>query len=182
MPSPLLLSSAGDPPRRSRALDADYPLFPLPRISLSATAPPRTSHDTVPTPPSTRETHPVACTAHNLPSPIDSPRALHPSPRPFVSYARRPEPFKYIHFPSPSEVALSVAVAPDGASVTLTCARPVKGVVLDVVPAAPGAAEAEEPRWADQALDLVPGDPQTVAVRGLAGREVRARYLGDGSA
>jgi beta-mannosidase len=56
----------------------------------------------------------------------------------------------------------------------LSVKQPVKGVVLDV--------DGEAVRWGDQALDLVPGDPQTVAAPGLAGRTVRARYLGDGSA
>ena len=53
--------------------------------------------------------------------------------------------------------------------------KPVKGVVLDV----PGP---EDAVWSDQALDLVPDDPQVVHVQGLAGRTVSARYLGDGSA
>ena len=64
---------------------------------------------------------------------------------------------------------------------TLACARPLKGVVLDVAPGA-RAGPADPVRFADQALDLVPGDPQTVAVQGLGGRAVVARYLGDGSA
>ncbi|KAL1937730.1 hypothetical protein VTO73DRAFT_12883 [Trametes versicolor] len=85
-----------------------------------------------------------------------------------------PEPYKYIKFPTPAEVGLRVAVAADGASVSLSANRPVKGLVLDVAGA--------DATWSDQALDLVPGDPQVVAVQGLAGRAVQARYLGDGSA
>ena len=53
--------------------------------------------------------------------------------------------------------------------------------MLDVAPGA-RAGPADPVRFADQALDLVPGDPQTVAVQGLGGRAVVARYLGDGSA
>ena len=52
--------------------------------------------------------------------------------------------------------------------------RPIKGLVLDV--------EGEDARWSDQALDVVPGDDQVVKVWNLKGREVKVRYLGDGSA
>ncbi|TBU32964.1 glycoside hydrolase family 2 protein [Dichomitus squalens] len=90
-------------------------------------------------------------------------------------YSNWPEPFKYIHFPPREELDLRIAVGADGASVTLSTARPIKGIILDVA----GDADAE---WADQAIDLVPGDPQTVAVKGLGGRAVQARFLGDGTA
>ena len=86
----------------------------------------------------------------------------------------RPEPYKYIKFPSPEEVALRITVQPDGEHVELSAAKPVKGIVLDV-----DGADAE---WSDQAIDLFPGDPQLVRVKGLNGRTVRVRYLGDGSA
>ncbi|KAG8949952.1 hypothetical protein FRC00_007913, partial [Tulasnella sp. 408] len=89
-------------------------------------------------------------------------------------YANWPEPFKFVHFPAPSELGLKIAV--DGDSVTLSTDRPIKGIVLDV------ADGGEEAKWSDQAIDLVPGDPQTVTAKGLNGREVKARYLGDGSA
>ena len=36
--------------------------------------------------------------------------------------------------------------------------------------------------WSDQAIDLVPDDPQVVQVKGLDGRKVLVRFLGDGSA
>ncbi|KAI0637996.1 glycoside hydrolase family 2 protein [Trametes polyzona] len=85
-----------------------------------------------------------------------------------------PEPYKYIKFPTPEEVALRITVQPDGEHVELSAAKPVKGIVLDV-----DGADAE---WSDQAIDLFPGDPQRVRVKGLNGRTVKARYLGDGSA
>lgn len=56
----------------------------------------------------------------------------------------------------------------------LSARRPVKGVVLEV--------EGEDVKWGDQAIDLVPGDPQTVKVIGLKGRPVKARFLGDNTA
>lgn len=42
--------------------------------------------------------------------------------------------------------------------------------------------EGDDVSWSDQAIDLVPGDDQTVKAIGLNGRQVQARYLGDGSA
>ena len=49
-----------------------------------------------------------------------------------------------------------------------------KGIVLDV--------DGEDAKWSDQAIDLVPEDPQVVKVVGLKGRKVKSRYLGDGTA
>ncbi|KAL0950040.1 hypothetical protein HGRIS_010048 [Hohenbuehelia grisea] len=89
-------------------------------------------------------------------------------------YSNWPEPFKYITFPPPDDVGLVAKVSSDGETVELSVKRPVKGVILDV--------ERDDAKWSDQAIDLVPNDPQTVRVSGLKGREVRVRYLGDGSA
>lgn len=86
----------------------------------------------------------------------------------------RPEPFKFINFPTPEEVGLKATVSEDGESVVLTTKKPVKGLVLDV--------DGEAVKWSDQAIDLVPDDPQTVKAVGLNGREVKLRYLGDGTA
>jgi len=85
-----------------------------------------------------------------------------------------PEPFKYIHFPDVKDLGLEIVPTGDGESVALSTQRPVKGIVLDV--------EGEEVRWGDQAIDLVPGDPQIVKAIGLKGRAVKARFLGDGTA
>nr|VWO95209.1 Ras homolog enriched in brain [Ganoderma boninense] len=81
----------------------------------------------------------------------------------------------YVHFPPRAELGFQATVGADGASVTLSTQRPIKGVILDV----DGAQDAQ---WSDQAIDLVPDDTQTVVVQGLGGRSVRARFLGDGSA
>lgn len=56
----------------------------------------------------------------------------------------------------------------------LSTDRPMKGIVLDV--------DGEDAKWSDQAIDLVPEDPQVVKVVGLKGRKVKSRYLGDGTA
>lgn len=87
--------------------------------------------------------------------------------------SHRPEPFKYIHFPDVSELGFKAEVGADGEAVTLSTNRPIKGIVLDV--------DGDEAKWSDQAIDLVPGDAQTVKVLGLKGRSVKTRFLGDGS-
>jgi len=89
-------------------------------------------------------------------------------------YSNWPEPFKFITFPSVQEVGLKMIVASDGESVELSCKKPIKGLVLDV--------DGEDAKWSDQAIDLVPGDPQLVKVKGLKGRPIKGRFLGDGSA
>ncbi len=61
------------------------------------------------------------------------------------------------------------------ARITLSAKKPIKGLILDVE-------GAEDASWSDQAIDLVPDDPQVVSVQGLNGRKVTARFLGDGSA
>lgn len=81
-------------------------------------------------------------------------------------YANWPEPFKFIKFPSREEVALTIEADKATESLVLSVKKPVKGVVLDV--------EGPDVIWSDQALDLVPGDPQTVVAKGLNGREVLA--------
>ncbi|KAK7049564.1 hypothetical protein VNI00_005595 [Paramarasmius palmivorus] len=86
-------------------------------------------------------------------------------------YSNWPEPFKFINFPSVKEVALSAEVSADGESVVLSCKKPVKGIVLDT--------DGPDVNWSDQAIDLAPGDPQTVKAIGLKGRPLKIRYLGD---
>lgn len=92
----------------------------------------------------------------------------------------RPEPFKYIHFPTPEQVNLKIVpeAGPGGelstTSLSISADRPVKGLVLDV--------DGPWAKFSDQAIDLFPGDTQVVGVVGLDGRQVKARYLGDGSA
>lgn len=68
-----------------------------------------------------------------------------------------------------------VQIGDDGESVELSSQKPIKGIVLDVV-------EGEDVKWSDQAIDLVPGDPQVIKAIGLKGKEVTVRFLGDGTA
>lgn len=73
-----------------------------------------------------------------------------------------------------AEVGLKTTVGPDGETVTLQALKPIKGIVLDV--------DGDDVKWSDQAIDLVPGDPQTLRAVGLNGREIKIRFLGDGTA
>lgn len=84
-------------------------------------------------------------------------------------YSNWPEPWKYLTFPDPG-----LRIDVDGDEVTITVDKPVKGLVLDT--------EGDEADWSDQALDMFPGDSQVVTAKGLNGRKVTARYIGDGSA
>ncbi|KAG9093828.1 hypothetical protein FS749_013657 [Ceratobasidium sp. UAMH 11750] len=93
-------------------------------------------------------------------------------------YSNWPEPFKFIHFPTPEQVGLKISTSKGESSedtlVTLSTSIPIKGIILDV--------DGDEAKWSDQAIDLAPRDDQVVVVKGLKGRPVKARYLGDGSA
>ncbi|EGO27915.1 glycoside hydrolase family 2 protein [Serpula lacrymans var. lacrymans S7.9] len=89
-------------------------------------------------------------------------------------YSNWPEPFKFITFPTVKELGLKISVSSDGESVQLSTQKPIKGIIMDV--------DGEDVKWSDQAIDLVPGDPQVVKAIGLKGREVKVRFLGDGSA
>ncbi|OCH90937.1 glycoside hydrolase family 2 protein [Obba rivulosa] len=89
-------------------------------------------------------------------------------------YSNWPEPFKFINFPAVADLGLTTVVSPDGESVELSTRKPIKGIVLDV--------DGEDVQWGDQAIDLVPGDPQTITAVGLQGRQVKVRFLGDGTA
>ncbi|KAG5646603.1 hypothetical protein DXG03_002907 [Asterophora parasitica] len=91
-----------------------------------------------------------------------------------IAMHHRPEPFKFIRFPPVKDLGLKAIISADGESVTLSTNKPIKGIVLDV--------EGDDVKWSDQAIDLVPDDPQTIRAVGLNGREVKLRYLGDGSA
>jgi len=82
-----------------------------------------------------------------------------------------PEPFKFINFLAVKDLGFKVTHGPEGESVELSARCPIKGIVLDV--------EGDDVKWSNQAIDLVPGDPQTVIAKGLKGRTVKARFLGD---
>ncbi len=66
-------------------------------------------------------------------------------------------------------LGLEVNAGRDGESVTLSCKKPIKAIVLDV--------EGGDVEFSDQAIDLIPGDPQTIQAFNLNGRRVKLRYL-----
>jgi len=105
---------------------------------------------------------------------IASARLLDGSGAVLGRYSNWPEPFKFIKFPSIADLGLVVQTGDDGESVFLSTRKPIKGIVLD--------AEGEDVKWSDQAIDLVPGDPQIIQAPGLNGRDVKVRFLGDGTA
>jgi beta-mannosidase len=69
---------------------------------------------------------------------------------------------------------LTITASADGETLTLSCKRPIKGIILDVADRSTDE-EAGECKWSDQAIDLMPGDTQVVVARGLKGRKVKAR-------
>jgi len=104
---------------------------------------------------------------------VVSARLLDETGQVLARHSNWPEPFKRIKFPSARELGLELTIGADGESVHLSCKRPIKGLVFDV--------KGDDVRWSDQAIDLIPDDPQTVKAVGLRGREVNVRFLGDGS-
>lgn len=105
---------------------------------------------------------------------IVSARLLDASGTVLGRHSNWPEPFKFIKFPAIEDLGFSVKTSSDGESVELSTQKPIKGIILDT--------EGEDVEWSDQAIDLVPGDPQIVKAVGLKGREAKARFLGDGTA
>lgn len=82
-----------------------------------------------------------------------------------------PQPFKYYTFP---DRGLEVVVAwtdetKENARICINAKKPVKGLVFE---------EMDGITWGDNCIDVVPGDEQVVAVKGLKGREVKWRYYG----
>lgn len=112
---------------------------------------------------------PVRTSEAQVPRPIVVQARLLDDDRVLARYTNWPEPWKYLTFPEPG---LNISV--EGDEVRISVEKPVKGVVLDC--------EGEEAEWSDQAIDMFPGDEQIVMAKGLRGRKVLARYIGDGSA
>ncbi|CED84166.1 glycoside hydrolase family 2 protein [Phaffia rhodozyma] len=86
-----------------------------------------------------------------------------------------PVPYKYIVYPDSYN---PVQIKSHESSISVSTSLPVKGVVFDVDSEKEGEAEVS---WGDQALDLLPGDEITVEAKGLNGRKVNVRFIGDRS-
>jgi beta-mannosidase len=78
-----------------------------------------------------------------------------------------PQPFKFIE---PYDPGLHLSL--DGDELTITCKRPLKGLVLSVMGAV------DEVVWGDNCIDVVPGHPYTLRVTGLHMRDISVAYLG----
>lgn len=92
-----------------------------------------------------------------------------------------PEPLKYIPFQKPR--GLRLELVEEGSKVEIRSEVPVKGVVLEVeVEDESEGGEEEEVKWEDNGVDIVPGEPTVVGVKGLLKRSdvgrIRCRYLG----
>ncbi|KAF5314882.1 hypothetical protein D9619_007494 [Psilocybe cf. subviscida] len=85
-----------------------------------------------------------------------------------------PEPYRYLQ---PPEAGLRVKVLPDRDNkghtvIEASVERPTKCVFFSVENAD------SKVKWSDNALDLVPGDSQTLVATGIEGKELRAAYFG----
>lgn len=84
-------------------------------------------------------------------------------------YINWPEPLKYVHLQKPTH--LTAEMSRDGKTVELSADVPVKGVALEC--------EDEEVVFADNLIDVVPGEVVCIGVKGAnKGTKVTLRYLG----
>ncbi|KAJ3932534.1 MAG: glycoside hydrolase [Lentinula lateritia] len=84
-----------------------------------------------------------------------------------------PQPYRFVDIVDPG-LRINVQNSKDTkmSTISLQVKMPAKCVVLSV------AGDDEDPKWSDNALDLMPGDTQIINVHGLEGRDIQASYLG----
>jgi beta-mannosidase len=85
-----------------------------------------------------------------------------------------PEPLKLVRFKPGLTVSVRVESSSAGDVVVLRADAPAKGVVVSVP-----IEEGEDAEFADNFVDVVPGEEIRIGVEGLAGRGVQARWLCD---
>ena len=85
-----------------------------------------------------------------------------------------PEPLKFVRFKQSLAVTVKVENSSAGDVVALSADAPVKGVVISVP-----IEEGEDAVFADNFVDLVPGEVIRIGVKGLAGKRLQARWLCD---
>lgn len=85
-----------------------------------------------------------------------------------------PEPLKFVRFKQSLAVRVKVENSSAGDVVALSADAPVKGVVISVP-----IEEGEDAVFADNFVDLVPGEEIRIGVKGLAGRRLQTRWLCD---
>lgn len=86
-------------------------------------------------------------------------------------YVNWPEPLKYVHLQPPK--SLSVKLSKEADVVEISSDIPVKGVALELAD--------DAVVWADNCIDIVPGETVKVGVKGLASDDegkIGVRYLG----
>ncbi|KAJ9136624.1 Beta-mannosidase-like protein [Pleurostoma richardsiae] len=106
-----------------------------------------------------------------------------------------PEPYRYLYWPD--DTSMSIRVEPVGEhlapsataentdrvawedAVTVVSNQPLKGVWLEPVYDGTEKDDDPEPLWEDNMCDLLPDEKITVRVKGLKGRKLGARFLGD---
>ncbi|KAK7053733.1 glycoside hydrolase superfamily [Favolaschia claudopus] len=87
-------------------------------------------------------------------------------------YADWPQPLRHVEPSLLRDPRLVVDVDAATSKVTVSAARPVKGLWLSALGDGP------DVRWSDNSLDVMPGDPQVVVAHGLDAREIAVAYLG----
>jgi beta-mannosidase len=96
-----------------------------------------------------------------------------------------PEPYRYLFWPKDTNVKITTAPNEDPANkdfttlVSVTANQPIKGCWLEPVYDGMEQEEDPEPLWEDNMFDIMPQETITVAVKGLRGRKVTARFLQD---
>lgn len=84
-------------------------------------------------------------------------------------YADWPQPYRLTDYPDPG-----LRVSVEGEEISVEVEKPVKGLVFTV----DDPRVEEDVKWSDNALDVVPGDRQTVLAQGLGGRPLKVAYFG----
>ena len=88
-------------------------------------------------------------------------------------YVNWPEPLKYLHLPEPKD--LSVVLSADGTGVEISSGVPVKGAAIELED---DEADEDVVKFADNLIDLVPGETVTIGVTGAtSATKFKARYL-----
>ena len=85
-----------------------------------------------------------------------------------------PEPLKYVHLPTPKN--LLVSLSEDASRVDISAEVPLKSVAVKT-----DDDDDDDVVWADNGIDVVPGETVSVGVRGLRpgdGWRIKVRYLG----
>ncbi|KAG8910599.1 hypothetical protein FRC01_006243 [Tulasnella sp. 417] len=98
-------------------------------------------------------------------------RLVNPAGKVVARFTNWPEPYKFIDFPSPE---MRLRLQSDGTTLEVEVKKPAKCAFFSV----PGEKTGDEIKWSDNAVDLFPGDAQTLTVEGLDGRKIAVSRMG----